>query len=643
MLHLIEYFCYLFYTMKKILFLGFLIPFLAFSQIPPGYYDGTTGLTGYALKSKVHHIIAAKNWNWHYGDLPNYYAQTDLDKYYDHNASNTTLLLDMYSEIPAGPDAYEYTSAQLVAGAGAEGLGYNREHMIPQSTFNTGSINGYPMYSDLFHVIPADARINQLRSNYPYGMVNSTIHYTFSNGSRIGNASIPGSPYTGRVYEPLNEFKGDVARSLLYFAVRYEGKLGSFNHNMGTTPANDESLFDGTEERAFEPAYITMLKQWNALDPVSPKEIDRNNIVYGIQKNRNPFIDHPEWVNLIWSETPDAVAPAAPTSLMAVQQNAYFVNLSWTQSPDPDVLGYRIYVNGSPTPAATTKDTSVSIDHLLPATTYTFTVKAFDKGYLESPSSNTATATTATSDSFAKDLMIIKYLEGSANNKALEIINRTGHPVNLNNYRINIQFYSNSNGNYYYSDTYELEGTVAHGENFIIINPNSNFTCYTNVQAKFVTASAPMTYGGTEYIELTYNDNITVDAIGMKNTANTTGDVSLYRLASVTQPTATFSLAEWQSNPSDYCQNLGVLAVSGNHIANDDKITIYPNPVHDELFLKSPRRTFFMEAKIYSFSGQLLKTYAAPFRNGKSLDVRELQAGVYILKLDEKTYQFIKK
>ncbi|MBW8362313.1 MAG: endonuclease [Kaistella sp.] len=628
--------------MKKILFLGFLIPFFAFSQIPTGYYDGTTGLTGYALKSKVHDIIAAKNWNWHYGDLPNYYAQTDLDKYYDHTATNTTFLLDMYSENPAGPDAYEYTSAQLIGNSSAEGAGYNREHMVPQSTFSTGSISGYPMYSDLFHVVPADARINQLRSNYPYGMVNSTIHYTFSNGSRIGNSAIPGSPYTGRVYEPINEFKGDIARSVLYFAVRYEGKLGSFNHNMGTTPANDESLFDGTEERALEPSYINMLKQWNTMDPVSQKEIDRNNIVYGIQKNRNPFIDHPEWVNLIWSETPDAVAPGAPGSLTSTQQYAHFINLNWAPSADPDVLGYRIYVNGSADPVATTKDTSISIDHLLPSTTYTFSVKAFDKGYLESASSNIATATTAASDSFANDLMIIKYLEGSSNNRALEIINRTGHPVNLNNYRINIQFYNTTNGNYYYSDTYELEGTVANGDNFVILNPKSNFTCYTNAQAKFVTASAPMTYDGTQYIELAYNDNITVDAIGVKNTANTTVDVSLYRLASVTQPTATFSFAEWQSNPSDYCQNLGVLAVSENNV-KDEAVLIYPNPVEDQLFVNTTHLKDVKNIRIYDFNGKLIKSETLSFKNKRSIDVHGLNAGVYLLRMNGNSYKFIKK
>ncbi|HAI81611.1 MAG TPA: endonuclease I, partial [Chryseobacterium sp.] len=329
--------------MKRILLLCFLLPALVFSQIPAGYYDGTSSLTGYALKTKLHEIISSKNINWHYGDLTEFYNKTDLDKYYDHDASNTTILLDIYSEIPNGPDVYEYTVANLTGSANAEGQGWNREHMMPQSTFNSN----YPMYSDLFYVIPTDARINQLRSNYPYGIAKTTTapFYTFTNGSRISANGTPGSGYTGRVYEPIDEFKGDIARSLLYFAVRYEGKLGLFNYYNGTSAANDRSPLDGTEEKAFEDWYLAMLLQWHNQDPVSQREIDRNNEVYALQKNRNPFIDYPQWVNAIWNQTANSLEPEAPTNLSITQTSAYFVNLSWTPSPDADVIGYKIYQN----------------------------------------------------------------------------------------------------------------------------------------------------------------------------------------------------------------------------------------------------------------------------------------------------------
>ncbi|WP_308004502.1 endonuclease [uncultured Chryseobacterium sp.] len=621
--------------MKKFLLPIIMISSYFAAQAPAGYYDGTTGLTGYALKSKLHDIISAKNINWHYGDLTNYYNQTDLDKYYDYGPSNTTILLDMYSEIPTGPDAYEYTTANIIGSASAEGQGWNREHMMPQSTF----YSNYPMYSDLFYVVPTDARINQLRSNYPYGIVGSTIYYTFTNSSRIGNCAIPGITYTGRVYEPINEFKGDVARSLLYFAVRYEGKLGTFNFNNNANPASDTNPLDGTEERAFDPAYIAMLLQWHQQDPVSQREIDRNNAVYGIQKNRNPFIDNPSWVNTIWGQTPDAVAPQTPTNLTVAQNSAYFTTLSWTPSTSTDVIGYKIYQNG--TLVGATKNSTFTADHLTPSTAYTFTVKAYDNGYLLSPDSNTASVTTLASDVYAKDLMVTKYLEGTSNNKGIEITNKTGHPVNLSDYRLSIQFTSGTN--YYFVDPYELEGTVQNNETFVVLNPDANFSCYTINQAKFVTAAPQMTYSGSQYLELRYKSS-TVDAIGVSGTNNSSvlGNVSLYRKSNIAQPTTTFNISEWDSYASNYCQSLGTLATAEAILAQNNEFKIYPNPVNDHVFV-SGKTENIKTAQILDLSGKVIYTEQNPFKNKKGISVQNLSTGTYLLKIDDKIYQFIKK
>ena len=624
--------------MKRLLFLSAFIPVLSFAQIPAGYYDGASALSGYALKTKLHEIISAKNINWHYGDLTAFYNQTDLDRYYDHTASNTTILLDIYSEIPDGPDAYEYTTANIIGSANAEGQGWNREHMMPQSTFNSN----YPMYSDMFYVIPTDARINQLRSNYPYGKAGSTNHYTFTNGSKISNNGTPGSGYTGRVYEPIDEFKGDVARSLLYFSVRYEGKLSSFNYFNGTSAANDRSPLDGTEEKVFENWYINLLMQWHNQDPVSQKEIDRNNAVYSIQKNRNPFIDHPEWVNIIWTQTPDGSAPQPPVNLNVQQTSAYFLNLSWSAPADSDLLGYKIYQNG--VLVATTKNTSITIDHLEPSASYNFTVKAYDNGYLESPDSNLITVTTLANDIYAKDLMITKYLEGSLNNKAIEITNKTGHPVNLNKYRLSVQFYNSSAGNYYFPDPYELEGMVQDNETFVVLNPNANFSCITNEDARFVTAAPQLTFSGSQYLELRYTST-TVDAIGTPNLTNyeTLGDVSLYRSAAVNQPNSTFTLSEWQIKPTDYCEDLGSLATNSVNANSSEPYSVYPNPVvGNTLYIKGNQLQNIKQISVIDLSGKLLKVKNQPFKNTNALDVGGLKSGVYLLKIDEFTLKFIK-
>lgn len=627
--------------MKRILLLCFLLPALVFSQIPAGYYDGTSSLTGYALKTKLHEIISSKNINWHYGDLTEFYNKTDLDKYYDHDASNTTILLDIYSEIPNGPDVYEYTVANVTGSANAEGQGWNREHMMPQSTFNSN----YPMYSDLFYVIPTDARINQLRSNYPYGIAKTTTapFYTFTNGSRISANGTPGSGYTGRVYEPIDEFKGDIARSLLYFAVRYEGKLGLFNYYNGTSAANDRSPLDGTEEKAFEDWYLAMLLQWHNQDPVSQREIDRNNEVYALQKNRNPFIDYPQWVNAIWNQTANSLEPEAPTNLSITQTSAYFVNLSWTPSPDADVIGYKIYQND--VLIAYTKDTSVSIDHLEPSTFYNFKVQAYDNSYYQSMYSNTVSATTLATDIYAKDLMITKYLEGSENNRAIEITNKTGHPVNLNKYRLSTQFYNNTAGNYYFPDAYELEGLVQHNETFVVLNPYSNFSCITNDEARFVTAAPQLTFSGSQYLELRYAST-TVDAVGIKDMSNSSvlGDVSLYRLSSVTQPSNTFTLSEWEAFPADYCENLGVLATSDVGFYSENNWSVYPNPVvGNSLYVEGKQLENVQEISVFDLSGKLVQQESRPFKNKNSVNVQNLKPGVYILNIDHKSLKFIKK
>jgi endonuclease I len=620
--------------MKKFLLPIILITSFVSAQAPAGYYDGTTGLTGYALKSKLHDIISEKNVNWHYGDLPNFYNQTDLDKYYDHGPGNTTILLDIYSEIPGGADAYEYTSANLISTSGAEGLGFNREHAVPQSTFNSD----YPMYSDLHFVIPTDARINQLRNNYPYGVGNSTVHYTFTNSSKIANSAIPNYVYTNRVYEPVNEFKGDIARMLLYFAVRYEGKLPSFNYSTNINPAIDRSPLDGTAERAFDPAYISMLLQWHVQDPVSQREIDRNNAIYAIQRNRNPFIDNPQWVNAIWVQTPDAVAPQAPLNLNSTQSGAYYTNLAWSPSTSSDVMGYNIYQNG--TLVATTKSTSIVIDHLVPSTSYSFTVKAYDQGYLQSPDSNAITVSTTAADTNSKDLFIVKYIEGTGNNKALEIVNKTGHEVDLNNYSIRVQYYNSTSDSYYFGNSFELEGKVPNNETFVVLNPKSALSCYTNNDARFLTAGDALTFSGTQYVELTYKST-TVDAIGSKFVSNSYGDVSLYRKNTVTQPNATFNIGEWDSYGVNYCQNLGTLSASDVILAGNE-IKIYPNPAYDNIFVSGKTENVKL-AQILDFSGKLIYSEQNPFQNKNNISVQDLSSGVYLLKLDDKTYQFIKK
>jgi endonuclease I len=241
------------------------------NAIPAGYYDSAEGLFGSDLKTALHNIIKNHTvYNYDYAWTA--YATTDVKP--------NGKLWDIYSDVPGGPQFYEYTVGVDAGGIGGqEGEGYTREHSWPKSWFG-GEVS--PMYSDLFHLYPTDAHVNGNRGNYPYGEVAAPV-WTSLNGSKRGSCSYPG--YSGIVFEPIDEYKGDIARTYFYMSTRY------YTEDAGWPGG---PMTDGAE---IEPWAVSMLLEWNALDPVSQKEVDRNGAIYDLQHNRNPFIDRPEFAD----------------------------------------------------------------------------------------------------------------------------------------------------------------------------------------------------------------------------------------------------------------------------------------------------------------------------------------------------------
>lgn len=195
---------------------------------------------------------------------------------------------------------------------------YNREHAMPKSWFNEStsqeatSTSVYPMYTDLHHLFPTDAYINTMRSNYPYGEVGSSITKQSDGGfSKFGRCvdslGYKVSGQNGRVFEPNDEYKGDLARVYFYMATAYE----SYKNEKGVTrsPANwdkgDKTMLDGTVYPFFKDWSLKMLLRWAANDPISEKELKRNEAIYGIQGNRNPFVDYPGLEQYIWGSKKD--------------------------------------------------------------------------------------------------------------------------------------------------------------------------------------------------------------------------------------------------------------------------------------------------------------------------------------------------
>lgn len=251
------------------------------------YYAEAAGLTGYTLKTALHNIIKSHTAQG-YSALWTFYTVNELDNYYEQDGT----ILDIYSENPAATDAYVYAASVNQCGTyNSEADCYNREHSFPRSWFG-GAVE--PMNSDVHHIFATDGFVNSKRSSYPYGKVGSAS-FTSSNGSKLGNAA-SGTGYSGVVFEPIDEFKGDVARAYFYMATRYQNQLASWQNN--STEAN--AALNGSSTQVFETWLLQLLKQWHQLDPVSQKERDRNEAAHQYQGNRNPFIDHPQFVTAIW-------------------------------------------------------------------------------------------------------------------------------------------------------------------------------------------------------------------------------------------------------------------------------------------------------------------------------------------------------
>ena len=362
---------------KTLLIVGLLFSVAnIFAQIPTGYYDGTAGLSGSALKTKLSSIISSGHQTKSYDALDDEYPNSDKDSYYEKDGT----VLDIYSENPTETDPYVYQFGVKKCGNyKIEGDCYNKEHIFPQGYFNKAS----PMVSDIHHIVPTDGKVNGMRSNFPFGNVGSSVSYTSKNGSKLGTSNSVN--YSGKVFEPINEFKGDVARMIFYFATRYEAKLKDFD-------AND--ILTNTSFPGIQSWELEVLKQWHTQDPVSQREIDRNNAAYKYQGNRNPFIDHPEYVALIWgTTTPDTEAPSTPTNLIVTGSTSSTISLSWTASTDNIMVAtYDIYLDG--TLKTSSSSNSITVTGLNPSTTYSFYVKAKDAAGNTSSQSNTTTGTT---------------------------------------------------------------------------------------------------------------------------------------------------------------------------------------------------------------------------------------------------------
>lgn len=261
----------------------FFLTFSIFAQIPPGYYQNASGKSGIQLLNAIteiidnHHVMS-------YSDLWSCFLLTDT--------IGEGQIWDIYSTLGDGTseNPLYWSQDQCVSVSAQEGDCYNREHLFCQSWF--GSTQEAP-YSDLFHIYPVDGLVNTVRNNNPFGVVENPSR-TFTNGSKYGLNTFPSAPNES-AFEPIDAYKGDIARSFFYMVARYQNEDANFSYSSMTTGAK------------LKPWALNMLMQWHLQDPVSQKEHARNAAVYLFQHNRNPFIDYPELVSKIWGT--DSIYP----------------------------------------------------------------------------------------------------------------------------------------------------------------------------------------------------------------------------------------------------------------------------------------------------------------------------------------------
>ena len=285
------------------------------------YYQRANGKKGAELKTAFYEIINTPS-------VMDYDSLWTAYRYSDAIPTDTVpIIWDMYS----CKSAYSiYTNLHRNGSASdPEGVkGFQREHSMPKSWFNPVAKSGtnftykdiWPHYSDLTHLIPAEGKVNNKRSNNPYGETTGE-DYKLDGKKKNGYISEEGfsklglntyGDYVGTVFEPNDMYKGDLARIYFYMVTAYEKKQPTWSStgdgigdHCGTWTGDMFNLEDNNPYQPFAPWAFDMLMEWAKKDPVSQKEIDRNEAIYKMQGNRNPFVDYPGLEDYIWGDKTD--------------------------------------------------------------------------------------------------------------------------------------------------------------------------------------------------------------------------------------------------------------------------------------------------------------------------------------------------
>ena len=327
-----------------LLVLAMIVGLSATAAIPSGYYNNAKGKSDQALMTALHSIIKGHTKRT-YDNLWTDFRTTDC---------NGTTIIDRYSDTQ-----FTYNTDKCGTYSGV-GDCYNREHSIPNSWW--GGSSSDTAYTDLHHMFPVDGFVNSKRGNYPFGDCNTgTVYGT----GMLGPCAFSG--YSGTVFEVADEYKGDFARVYFYFATRYMMRMSNYTISTGSV------VFTSSTYLGLTTWAINQLLEWHRNDPVSALETTRNDAVYGIQHNRNPYVDNPELVEYIWGNMKGNAwngGGSTPTPTLTSPANGSTVNV------------------GTNTGNGVTKSITVKGSNLTKA----LTVAVSGTGFSVSPTTVTATA-----------------------------------------------------------------------------------------------------------------------------------------------------------------------------------------------------------------------------------------------------------
>ncbi|MFZ4581446.1 MAG: endonuclease [Paludibacter sp.] len=559
------------------------VSLLSSAMVPAGYYHFAKNKSKSELKTALKNVSTPMR-VLEYGSGPGF----TWEGFFLTDRRSDSTVVDMYSTI-----VRKQTSFSAVNGM-------HIEHSLPKSWWGT---HENMAYKDLFHLYPADEVTNMTKSNLPLGEVTGVP--TLDNGlTKIGKNGF-GTSYTDNCFEPADEFKGDFARSYFYISTIYQE----------LAPLWQSPMMNNNSYPVWKPWAIDLLLKWHRQDPVSTKELTRNETIYKIQNNRNPFIDYPALAEYIWSADTTKIYPfpvetqaylispkrgtnidfgfimtndtrtqilhieginIVGNATLSVKNNTAAIQLTNNILSANEILtGVDVNVVYSPLTASSIRDTliisggglienisipikaSASPDFVLLEPSHINPIGGMLQ-WISDPTATDYRIKVFQPASKAGDLIISTYVEGSSYNKAIEIYNGTGKTVDLSKYALRKQ----SNGDGAFGVVLPLSGQLQNNKTYTIVNRTA--TNSTLLQRANLLNDSIIQVNGNDAICLTRSGMI-IDMVGEANAgANVIWglDVTLQRKNTVTHPFSIYNKNEWNVLPNDSVAFIGTHAMA---------------------------------------------------------------------------------